>query len=374
VARAAVHNFGVLVGCLALIALLLFPHAAAADTGTAELAAGVAARSSHPADLTAARAHFENAARGTDDGSAADALYYLAELDDSALRFDSAMSRYDAAVSRLPSGRFTPRAKSRAHELRTHSEGGFAPLVRLETVRRSPEFASDPAAIDALARDAASFPQGKVRVEARMLAVEAYLGRLHRAKDALPLLRLVADDPVADVVTARVAASDLVDAYVEAGDLALALDAAHGYPRLVDQDRETTIRRLMRRRPLRWVASGDLALLCTFALLAIARPGRAAALRGVRKIAPMALAFAAFACGVGGLLASSYEQTSPYPFTSMFPTVFVVILLARCSSANGSSAPIARTLRATVAFSGIFAAAFLLLDHMDPVYLQGFGL
>ena len=366
------RRFAVLLAC---VGFLLVPRPAAADDdGPGELAAGVAARTATPSDLSAARAHFERAAVGADDRSAAEALYFLAELDDTELHFASALAHYEASATRLPSSRYTPRANSRAHEIRSHAEGGFDPLVRLETVRRSPALANDPNAIDGLVRDAGTFPPGKVRVEARMLSAEAYLGRLHRRDDGLPLLRLIVEDPNADVLTARAAASELVHAYVAGQDLPSALEIAQRYPKLLEPKAELTIVRLMRRRPLRYAAEADLALLALFALLALAKPGRAEVIRAVRRIAPMALVFAAVACFCAGYLASRYEQTSPYPFTAMFPVMLAVALLSRAWSAGGSPALPARAVRAVASFAGVFAAAFLMLDRMDAIYLQGFGL
>jgi len=362
--------------CLALAVLMacLAPRRALASAGADELAAGVAARASRPPDLAGARAHFAAATADPDDRVAAEALFFLGELDDDALQFRAALERYVASAARLPSCRYTPRANGRAAELRSRSEGDFVPLVKLETVRRSPDLASDPAAIDALARDAAAFPPGKVRVEARMLVAEAYRGRLGRSADALPLLRLVIEDPKADVLTARAAASELVAAYTGAKDYASALEAARTYRRFVEPTTERTLVRLMRRRPLRVAAWGALAALVAFALLALVGPRRGPAVVAVRRLTPMAIAFSAVATGAGGYLASRYEQTSPYPFTAMFPAMLAVILLARAWSAAGSPAAAPRALRATVAFVGVFAAAFLLLDRMDPLYLQGFGL
>jgi hypothetical protein len=359
---------------LACLAVLVLPGLAAADTGPDELAAGVAARTAVPPDLTSARVHFAQAGAGADDRSAAEALYFLGEMDDLDLDFKSALAHYVASAARLPSSRYTPRANSRASELRTHAEGDFVPLVHLETVRRSPALSNDATAIDALVREAAGFPPGKVRVEARMLAAEAYLGRLRRRDEGLPLLRLVIDDPKADVLLSRAAASELVHAYVAKQDLASALEITRRYPKLLEPKAERTIVRLMRRRPLRIAAMADLALLAAFALLALARPGRAEVVRAVRRVAPMALLFTALACFVGGFLASRYEQTSPYPFTAMFPAMFAVALLSRAWSAAGSPSPPARVLRAIASFAGVFAAAFLMLDRMDPIYLQGFGL
>jgi len=362
---------GAFVACLAVVVLA---RAASADGGPEELAAGLAARDANPPDLDGARAHFESAAAGSDDRAAAEALYLLAEMDDQRQDFARALARYRASAARFPSSRYTPRANNRANELRTHAEGDFAPLVRLETVRRSPALANDAAAIDSLVRDAATFPPGKVRVEARMLAAEAYLGRLGRRDDALPLFRLVVDDPKADVLTSRAAASELVRAYVAKDDLSSALAFTRRYARLLEPTAERNITRLIRRRPLRIVAVTDLVALAGFATFAAVRRGRERVFRAVRRLAPMALAFSLFATGAAGYLASRYEQSSPYPFAAMFPLTFAIVMLGRAWSAGGSPAPPARVVRALMGFAGIFAAAFLLLDHMDPIYLQGFGL
>jgi tetratricopeptide (TPR) repeat protein len=359
---------------LACLSGLFAPSLAWADTGAAELAAGIASRTASPPDLSSARAHFERAAGDSDDRTAAEALYFLAEMDDLQLQFQSALERYRASAERLASSRYTPRANNRANELRGHAEGGFAPLVQLETIRRSPALANDATSIDGLVRDAATFPPGKVRVEARMLAAEAYLGRLGRRDDALPLLRMVVEDPKAELLTARAAASELVQTYVAKKDLPAALEVAQRFPKLLPPGSERTIVRLMRRRPLRILSILDLAVVAVFAAIGFLGPGRARAVRAVRELAPTALVFAAVACGVAGFLASRYEQTSPYPFTAMFPVTFVIAVLARAWGAAGSPAPRARALRAAASFVGVFAAAFLLLDHMDPTYLQGFGL
>ena len=236
-------------------------RAARAESGPAELLAGEAARSAHPPDLALARAHFESAARDTDDRAAAEALYFLAEMDDVAFDFKSALAHYEASVARLPSSRYAPRASRRANDLRMHAEGGFAPLVRLETVRRSPALANDAATIDALVQDAAGFPPGRVRVEARALAAEAYGGRLHRKGDAVPLLRLVADDPSADVLGARVAASELLAAYLAGKDYASALAVTERYAKLLPPAARRDVLRLERRRTLQFAAWGDLGLL-----------------------------------------------------------------------------------------------------------------
>ena len=326
------------------------------------------------ADVAPGRAHLEEAAHDPDDRTAADALYQLGQMDDLALDFPGAVTHYDASAKRLPSGRYAPRAIRRASELRGHAEGGFAPLVELERVRRSATLSSDAVAIDSLVKDAASFPPGKVRVDARILAAEAYAGRLGRKDEALPLLQLVAADPMAETLTARAAAAELLQAYIAKKDFAHALAVTDAYPRLLEPTARRDLVRVIRRRPLRIAAWVDLGVLFAFALFSFARPGRARVLHATFELAPMALLFALLASGVGGLLASRYEQTSPYPFTAMLPAMFVISLLARAWSAAGSPRREARALRAVVSFVGVLAAAFLLLDRMDPAYLAGFGL
>jgi hypothetical protein len=356
-----------------LLGLVLRARPALAD-GHDELAAGNAAATATPPDVATARARFDAVARGDDARDAAEALFHLGELDEAAFDFPSAVIHYAACGARLPSSPFTPRANRRGLELRTHSEGGFAPLVRLETVRRSPALSNDPAAIDALVRDAAAFPPGKVRVDAWALAAEAYAGRLHRPADAVPLLRLVADDPHADVLTARSAVSELLAMSTAAGDYDGALAIVDKYPKALPPGTRKDVLRLVRRRGIRFAAWGDLAVLAGFALLALARPGRGAVVGAVGRVAPMAALFAAAATGIAGYLASRYEQSNPYPFAAMLPVMLLVSLLARAWSAGGTPKPAARLIRSVVAFAGIFAAAFLVLDRMDPMYLAGFGL
>jgi hypothetical protein len=346
-----------LTGCFACMAYAGAAQGDEIDTGASAIARGKAAQAAHPPDLSTARAAFESAAASTDDRSAAEALFLLGELDEAALQFASAMTHYDASVARLPSNRYAPRAITRAADLRNHAEGGFAPLARLETVRRSADLANSAAGIDALAHDAEGFPPGRVRVEARMLAAEAYIGRLHRP----------------DVLTARQAVSDLVTALVGRDDLDTALEVTHRYKRLAEPSAERNIQRRLRRRPMRLVAMANLVLVVGAGAVGLVRMRRPVA-SAIARLAPMALAFAAFATLVGGFLASTYESSSPLPFAALLAPMFGVFLSARAWSASGSARLPARVLRGAACFTSIFAVAFLALDRMDPMYLQGFGL
>jgi hypothetical protein len=357
-----------------ILCVLGLARTALADDAAVELQAGIAAREAKPPNKEAAELHLERAAKAADDRTAADALFLLGELADDDMRFGDAADLYEASAKRLASGRFTPRALRRARELRSRAEGAWEPLRKLETVRRSESLANDPLAIDALVRDAASFPPGKVRVEARVLAAEAYAGRLKRKDEALPLLELVIDDSNAEPLTARASAEELLAEYLAKGDLTRALALAETHSKILPKTATKDVLRVMRRRTFRAVAWVDLGVLGLFALLAAVRRDRAQAIRAVRDLLPMALVFSLVACGIGGYLASRYERSSPYPFTAMLPAMLAVALCARAWSATGARAAAARVFRSAVAFVGVFAAAFLLLDHMDPSYLSGFGL
>ncbi len=324
------------------------------------------------------RAVLLDATTSADPATAAQAFYRLAELDDRRFEFALALQEYDACISRAPSGPFASRAAIRASTLRGHAEGDFAPLVRLEHVRRDPSLANDPSAVAALVHDADSFPPGRVRVEARMLAAEAYLGRLRRTEDAIPLLRLVAGDPHADVVIARQAGQELVDALIGLGRLDDARLTAETLGTRLDPKALKTVHRMIRRRLAHRLALVDLALVLVLALGSLARTARQGGLgnvgRELSRFAPLALAFAAFAGVSGGLLASSYEAGNAAPFVWLAATTFLLMLLGRAWGAAGSVRASARAARALLCASGVVAAAFLMLETGFPSYLEGYGL
>lgn len=319
-----------------------------------------------------------DATASADPAAAAQAFYRLAELDDRQYEFARALEEYDACISQAPSGPFASRAAIRASHLRGHAEGGFAPLVRLERVRRDPSLADDPRAIDALVHDAGSFPPGRVRVEARMLAAEAYLGRLHRTEDALPLLRLAAEDPLADVVIARQAGEQLVDTLIDLGKLDQARLTAEALGPRLDPKALKTIHRLLRRRLAHRLALADLVVVLALAMGSLAHAARRRALgdvgRELRRFAPLAAAFAAFAGIAGGLLASSYEAGNAAPFVWLAVTTLLLVLLGRAWGVAGSVRASARAARALLCASSVVAAAFLMLETGFPSYLEGFGL
>jgi hypothetical protein len=363
---------------LVTLVLLCATLARAAESRRA-VADGSAALSAEPPRRDAARAALERAVAAADDADAvAEARWLLGKIDEDEGAFARALDEDAACVAAAPNSRWAQRASDRIDWLRARSEGDFAPLARLERVRRDPALSSDPAAVAELARDADAFPPGTVRVEARMLVAEAWLGRLHRPEDALAQLRKVRDDPKADPLTARLAERELVDALVAEGRLDEAAAEARARANRLDPRFVRQTVRLVRRRSLRWTAVGALAGFVGLAGLALARATRRGAIgaagRAVRSIAPIAVAFALYVGCAGGELASQYESGNSSPFIALAAAVLPILLLARAWGAVGSAGRAARAGRSLLCAATVVAAAFVLLDAMNPAYLEGFGL
>jgi hypothetical protein len=308
----------------------------------------------------------------------ADALYAAAETDDAELRFARAADRYEASIAKAPSHRHAPRARARAEVLRRHAEADFVPYTRLERVRRDPELSSDPAALAALAEDARAFPPGLVRVEARMLAAEAYLGRLQRPADAVPLLREVVADPATDPLSGRLARRELVDTLQRLGDLDGAARAAKADG--ADPQLARTVAVQARRMYLHTTAIAALGLFFLAAAIGIGkRIGQSAtevktALRG---FATVTIAFALWSGVLGGLLASTYETGNAKPFLLFGAGLVPLLLLARAWGAvarGGDNRGWSRVGRAGISAASVVAAGFLVLESVDVSYLEGFGL
>jgi hypothetical protein len=295
-------------------------------------------------------------------------------MDDDAFDFESAVAHYGASVTRLPSSHYASRASLRKELLESHSEGGFAPLVRLEQVRRDPALSNDLAAIEALVHDAEGFPTGPVRVESRLLAAEAYRGRLHRPDAEVPLLWAVVRDPSADVLASGEAATEIVDVEVDLGRLDAAERAVRELDGTLDPRAATKVARLVRRRAAHAAALGEIGLFLALLAVALARKGARRALAALVRVLPLASAFSLFAAGGGGLLAASYETGSAVPFLMLGPAMLGVILLSRAWSAVGSRSVAARITRSALAASSLLAATFLLLERLTPQVLDGFGL
>ncbi len=259
------------------------------------------------------------------------------------------------------------------------ADAGDAPLsTRLEQIRNDPELSSNPAVLEDLAAQASAAPATSVRGDARLVVAEAWLGRLHRQADALAMLRQVADDPAADLLTARLAEREIVDTLIAQGHIMGAASEVRAHESQVDARFAKQVRKLERRLWLRAAALGEIFLFALLTTLALVRAQRqrvlVLALDALRSFAPSAVAFAAFVGIVGGTLASQFEKGNAAPFLLLGAAGAPLVLLGRAWSAVGAADAPARVGRGIVCAASTLAAAFVLLEYCSPMYLEGFGL
>lgn len=353
---------------IALATVIILPSARADDSTL-----GAAADTSSDATK---RSGLESQAASGDSKQAALALYQLAEMDDHDFRFASALARYDASIARDPSHRYALRARAHADTLRAHSEGDFAPYAELERVRRDRSAARDPQALMTLASDADHFPPGAVRVEARMLAGDAFMAQGDRTR-GLALLELVDLDSKADPILQHQAAHELVEAYLAQSDAPAAMAVAsrpkHD-PALLKRVKIWQRRQRMRAASI--VILAVFALFSTFAIgRSIARGSSSEISRSMKRFAPLAIAFAAWVGVFGGILAASFERGNESPFLVLAVAAVPIFLIARAWGATGSISKIARVGRALFSAASIAAVAFVVLTYVgNGIYLAGFGL
>lgn len=305
-------------------------------------------------------------------------LFSAAAEAEETMRFAEAAKLYGELLRLAPSDPRAPRARARLEDLRAHAEGDFAPLTRLEELRRDPKMAADPRAIEALERDADSFPKGRVRAEARLLSGTAWLGRLGDPSRAIQPLSAVLHDVDADPLHRRLALSQLVEARRALGDLSGAVADVDAFPELLPNIRDA-IHREARRV---WIRRGAIALCASILVIGgaasfrIARSMRLGALARL-TLRPLALVFAAW-LGLGGaMLARGYDASDPSPFLFLAAAIALTDIAMRAWSAamHHELAPrIATPFRVTLGIAAVIAAAFLALDASDPAYLESFGL
>ena len=310
--------------------------------------------------------------------SLAEELYTNAEREEKDLAFAAALHDYEASVAADPSNRWVLRSNARARWLRDRSEGEFAPLTRLERVRRDPSAQRDAGAVDALARDLEAFPPGEVRVEARMFVAESYLTMLGRPADSERELDSLLDEPAprasGDAALRAQAASRLVDIAMSRGDVASAKRAAARAGSSGAAQLGARVAQWARRRVIERTSAVVLALFAIAGCVAAARrlrgPSVAALVSFVGKAALICVYLATFAA----VLAGSYEGGHTMPFVMLPLAVLPIAIIARAWALAGASSPRARALRAVFGAAAVAAAAFLVLDRIDVRYLESFGL
>ncbi len=322
-----------------------------------------------------AAALFQRAARSPDPAEAALAGFFLAALDDERLAFAAALEGYRRYVARDPGSRWASRALARIEDLEAHAEGGFAPLVALERVRRDPALARSPTALTELEAAAGTWPAGRVRSEARMLVGEAWLDRLDRPRDAVRVFLAIAADPSAPREQRDLAAERAVAARLRLGEETQAeaeVRATGAGTAVVDNARV-----LGRRRRLAYGAKG---LLVGFAALGVAVVARALRKGLGRRLVrvwlrPMQLVQLGMLTLGGALLARRTDDHDPGPFLLLAAGSLALYFTATAWNLTSPHQRLpARLLRAGLCALGVLAVAFLAMFTQDPMMLEGIGL
>ena len=305
--------------------------------------------------------------------SAAAAAFAGAEQAARDLRFAEALAAYREAAAVDPSAPFAPIARTRATDLEAHAEGAFAPLARLEEVRRDPRKSSDRAAIEALERDAAQFPPGRVRAEARLVIAEAWWHALGDPARAIAPLEAAIDDRGADRLTRSLALAELVAVLRAQGDVEAARRAVLREPDLSPGLRVEVLR-VARRARIRWASVGVLALLAIIGALALTRAVRMAGdVRDVtpKVVRPLAVAFSLYLGGAASIVVRLRGDGDARPFLWLGLGVLAVDVIARTWRLAWTGGA---TLRALACVAGVGAVAFLAIERTDAGYLESFGL
>jgi hypothetical protein len=189
-------------------------------------------------------------------------------------------------------------------------------------------------------------------------------------------LRALASDLHNDILLRRVAATRLVISLADQGDIDGADAAGRTFAKNIEPRALKHAQAVRLRRHVHVVAALGLGVVLGIALLSIGL-GRGLlpeAVRALRRIAPAVAFFLVNAALVGGYLASSYENGSPVPF--LWFAVLMIPLLAtfRTWSAVGSPGLAARAGRGAAAVAATLALGFLVVEQVNPAYLEGFGL
>jgi hypothetical protein len=302
-------------GALVLLALVASTRTGRTHAARDALAEAKVAITAQPPNREAARAALMRATAAQDDSAAvADAFLGLARMDRDERAYAHALANYRACVAAAPNTLWAQRATQQIAWLTARAEGDFAPLDRFERVELDPAQMSDPAAIDALARDADAFPPGRVRLEARRFVAEAWLALPERHADALRELQSLRSDlPFADLFTDRAIERELVDALIANGNIEEAAHEVTHHSDHFDPALASQVQRLARRRAFERAARLELFLFSASILGALI----VQKLRSLRapKGAPLHALRAGFALGIAiSALSATFlllETTSP---------------------------------------------------------------
>lgn len=318
----------------------------------------------------------EQGTERVDPSTRARLLFERAEKAEARADFASALKDYEAALQASPSAPSSRVALARARDLRAHAEGNFVPLQRLDAVRRKPE--PERAEIEALDRDAATFPDGRVRSEARLVVAEAYWHRLNDKPAAVRVLDAVVGDASADKLTKSLALHELVAIHREQGDLQSAHRAVSRMPELVPS-LHAEVSRLMRRSRLSRASVVLLGIAFVVGAASLVRllqrnkRDPEATLK--RVVRPGSVAFALYVAGAAAMLVRYHGEGDVRPFLWLGFGLLALDIVARAwNLASRDARPLARLLRALFCGLSVLALAFLSLERANAGYLESFGL
>ena len=314
---------------------------------------------------------------GASARAAAEASCARAEQAARDLRFEEALSAYQAAIATDASAPCAGVARARADDLAGHAEGAFGPLAELEAVRRDPRKAADRDTIEALARDLEAFPDGRVRAEARLVVAEAWWHRLGDPARALAALTAAAGDASGDRLTRALALSELWTLRRQRGEIREALADVERQPDL-SPVLTRTVRRAAKREGLRTLALGVLGALGAIGVASLARlAAKARDLRDVPGLVvrPMAVAFSLYLGSAAAILVRLHGEGDARPFLWFGALVLALGVVARAVPlAVNARASTARAVWAAACVAGVLAAAFLSVEWADASYLESLGL
>ena len=189
-------------------------------------------------------------------------------------------------------------------------------------------------------------------------------------------LRDLASDPHNDVLLRRTAASRLVLSLTDAGDFDAVDAAAREFSRNIDPFAVKHVGAVRRR--IRAHLASLVILAATLALAVISlvagRRSLGKAVPAIRRIAPVTAFFFVYAGLVGGYLASRYENSSAVPFVLLAALMVPLVVILRAWSTVGSARLPARVGRGAVAVGATVALGFLVVEQVNPAFLEGFGL
>ncbi len=289
-------------------------------------------------------------------------------------RFREAHDSYESVAQIDPSAPQAPRARSRASWLQARSEGDYEPLRTLVRAERDRQLLSSPQAIQGFERQIDQFPPGLVRVEALLLAAEAWRTGAHQPERANRLLERVLGDPSARSTEKVVALGSLVDAALREGNMPAAGRAVDRWGDSAPAIRDH-VHRLRRRGVLAvaaWIACGAVAALGLAAAVRVARRARSWR-RAVRALlSPYGIAISIYVAAVGTALAALYEGPESHPFVLLGLGLLIVSSAARAWAQAFGARPW-RLAFALLAAVSVLAWAFLVMARSAGM-LDGVGL